>query len=201
MNVADLDRKLQAAREPALEVDYQQDFPRQVLAGLRSPPTPRRPTAPVWRLRLAWGGGLAFACLLAGFALGRWHGRMEASAGTGQDVLADAKIISETLAMFPNRVRAIERDGQGLKLVLADQPEVPRSPPLYVRISDGTNSSSMVTFSGQEIQIAGQKMTVLAEAGGGVIVMGKDFAWSSGSADMLHNGIKIEARRLAPEAL
>ena len=200
MNDADLDRKLQAAREPALEVDYQQDFPRQVLAGLRSP-TPGRPTAPVWRLRLAWGGGLAFACLLAGFALGRWHGRMEATGGMGQDVLADAKIISETLAMFPNRVRAIERDGQGLKLVLADQPEVPRSPPLYVRISDGTNSSSMVTFSGQEIQIAGQKMTVLAEAGGGVIVMGKDFAWSSGSADMLHNGIKIEARRLAPEAL
>lgn len=200
MNDAELDRKLQAAREPSLAADYQQDFLRQVLAGLRSPP-PGRPAAPVWKLRLAWGGGIAFACLLAGFALGRWHGRMEASAGTGQDVLADAKIISETLAMFPNRVRAIEQDGKGIKLVLADQPEVPSSPPLYVRISDGTNSSSMVTFSGQEIQIAGQKMTVLAEAGGGVIVMGKDFAWSSGSAGTVPNGIKIEARRLASQAL
>lgn len=200
MNDAELDRKLQAAREPSLEADYQQDFPRQVLAGLRSSP-PRRPAAPVWRLRLAWGGGIAFACLLAGFALGRWHGRLEASAGTGRDVLADAKIIAETLALFPNRVRAIEQDGQGIKLVLADQPEVPSSPPLYVRISEGTNFSSMVTFSGQEIQIAGQKMTVLAEAGGGVIVMGQDFAWSSGSAGTLRNGIKIEARRLASQAL
>ena len=200
MNDAELDRKLQAAHEPSLEADYQQDFPRQVLAGLRSSPS-RRPATPVWRLRLAWGGGLAFVCLLAGFALGRWHGRGEISAGTGSDVLADAKIVGETLAMFPNRVRAIEQDGQGIKLVLADQPEVPNSPPLYVRITNETNSSSMVTFSGQEIQIAGQKMTVLAESGGGVIVMGNDFAWSSGTVGELHNGIKIEARRLAPQAL
>lgn len=200
MNDAELDRKLQSARAPSLAADYQQDFPRHVFTGLRAAP-PRRTTVPVWRLRLAWGGGIAFAFLLAGFALGRWHGRLEASTGTGQDVLADAKIITEALAMFPNRVRAIEQDGQGIKLVLADQPEVPNSPPLYVRITDGTNSSSMVTFSGQEIQIAGQKMTVLAEAGGGVIVMGNNFAWSSGSAGTLHNGIKIEARRLASQPL
>jgi len=115
--------------------------------------------------------------------------------------LADAKTISETLALFPHRVRAIESDASGLKLVLAEQPEVPDSPPLYVRICTGTQCASLVTFSGQEIQLAGQKMTVLAEPGGGVIVMGSDFAWSSGSAATLHNGIQIEARRLAYESL
>ena len=70
--------------------------------------------------------------------------------------------------MFPHQVRAIVQDESGLKLVLSDSGDVPVSPPLYVRISDGGHSSSFVTFSGQEIQAAGQSITVLADARGGI---------------------------------
>ena len=46
MNDSELDKKLKAARGPALESDYAEDFPRMVLANLRSVPgsaVPRKP--------------------------------------------------------------------------------------------------------------------------------------------------------------
>jgi hypothetical protein len=174
MNDAELDKQLRAARGPVLDADYVEDFPRMVLANLRSTPPPVIQPRPTWRPRLAWGFGMAL-CLLVAFAAGHWHGRMAAD----QDVLADSKLVQETLAMFPNRVRAIVRDERGMNLVLSDNEDVPVSTPIYVRICDGQNCSSLVTFSGQEIQIAGQKLTVLAEADGGIIVEGNQFAWSN----------------------
>jgi hypothetical protein len=53
-----------------------------------------------------------------------------------------------------------------------------------------------VTFSGQELEIAGQKVTVLADAQGGVIVTGSRFAWSSDGPAGTSGGLKIEARTL-----
>ena len=112
------------------------------------------------------------------------------------DSLASLKLIQETMAMFPNRVRAIVQDEHGLRLVLADQPEVPVSPPIYVRLCDGENCSSLVTFSGQEIQIAGQKLTVLSQADGGIILEGNKFFWSSSEPVYANRKLKIEAKNL-----
>jgi len=191
MNNSELEQKLKAAQGPALDAGYQAAFPQHVLANLRST---SRPSAPVqarffWRPRLAWALAVA-SCILVAFLAGRWHGRLEA----GQDVLADAKVIQQTLAMFPNRVRAIVRDERGINLVLSDKEDVPVSTPIYVRICDGKNCSSLVTFSGQEIQVAGQKVTVLSEAHGGIILEGNRFVWSSGGGGQLKRGMKIEAK-------
>jgi hypothetical protein len=196
MNDPELDRKLKAARGPALDRLYQETFPQTVLRNLRS--APRIPVRRRWSgwPRLAWGLATA-ACILIAFAAGHWHGRKLAS----QDVLADSKLIQETLAMFPNRVRAIVKDEHGLNLVLADQAVVPDSTPIYVRICDGKNCSSLVTFSGQEIQVAGQKLTVLSEADGGIILEGSKFVWSSTLRSLAKNGLKIEARSLPSGAM
>ena len=193
MNNSELDQKLKAAREPALDPDYTADFPRQVLAGLHRAPreTPRASRA--WSWRLAWAAATA-VCILAAFATGRWHGRTEAA----RDVLASTKLVQETLAMFPNRVRAIVRDERGLNLVLSDQADVPVSAPIYVRISGGGQAASLVTFSGQEIQVAGQKITVLSDAQGGIILEGSRFVWTSTSLaeNQAAAGLKIEAKFL-----
>lgn len=198
MNDSELEKKLKAARGPALAADYQEAFTRRVLANLRSAPRTAGTLRPSWRPRLAWG--LAFATgLLLAFAAGHWHGRQAAD----QDVLMDAKLIQETLAMFPNRVRAIVRDERGMQLVLSEQEDVPASPPIYVRLCEGGKCSSMVTFSGQEIQIAGQKLTVLAEAGGGILVEGNQMVWSSsgGGANSTGNKWRIEAKNLSSRVL
>jgi hypothetical protein len=193
MNNQDLEKKLKGAPGPALESEYLEDFSRIVSAKIRSAPPRRRPPV-AWLPRLAWSGGIALACLLVGFAVGHWRGRMEvASSG---ELLENTKLIRETLAMFPNQVRAIVQDDQGMRLVLSQEPDVPVSAPLFVRICDGKHCSSLVTFSGQEIQVAGQKLTVLSDANGGVIIVGNDFAWSSSEPFYAKSGLKIQAKSL-----
>jgi hypothetical protein len=196
MTDPELDKKLAAARTPDLSPDDDADFPRAVLARLRSAPAAQAASQKMWLPRLAWGLSFALVFLIIGFAIGHWRGKTEL-ATTTPDLLADAKVINETLALFPNRIRAIIKNDHGLQLVLSDQPDVPNSTPLFVKICDGKNCSSLVTFSGQELEIAGQKITVLADSHGGVILEGNQFVWSSGMQNLAQNGLRIEARTLS----
>jgi len=193
MNNPELDSILKKARTPERPEEFWAEFPQQVAGGLNRARTENYRPERNWFPRLAWGFATAI-CILAAFAIGHWRGRVEMKTST--DVLANAKVVSETLAMFPNQVRAIVQDERGVNLVLSDSADVPASPPIYVRICDGKHSSSLVTFSGQEIQIAGQKMTVLSDAQGGIILMGNDFAWSSREPTYAKNDLKIEAKNL-----
>ncbi|MGA2870488.1 MAG: hypothetical protein ABSF34_15180 [Verrucomicrobiota bacterium] len=201
MTDSELDQKLAAARPPKLEPDYAADFSRTVLTRLRSASTPKVLAEHHWLPRFAWGAGFALVFLLAGFALGHWRGKTETTAAPANDLLSNVKLINETLAMFPNRVRAIIQNEQGTQLVLADQPDVPDSPPLFVKICDGKHCSSLVTFSGQDLEVAGQKITVLSDANGGIILEGSQFVWSSTGPNRLQNGLKIEAKSLASQKL
>jgi hypothetical protein len=200
LNKSKLDSILKKARIPQPPEEFWEDFPGQVARELNRPLRTERPARPPWFLRFAWGLGLA-ACVFVAFSIGHWRGRMEATAALPQDVLANAKVVSETLAMFPNQVRAITEDKNGLRLVLSDNGAVPSSSPIYVRVCDGKNCSSLVTFSGQEIQVAGQKITVLADTKGGIILMGNDFVWSSEVKTYSDSRLKIEAKTLSTAAL
>ena len=194
MNDFDLEKKLKAAQVPARDEDYWESFPRLVSAKLRTAPAGRPMVERHWLPRLAWGGGIAFACLVIGFAIGHWHGRMEKN--DPYALLQNGKMLHEVLTLFPNRVRAIIQDEHGVQLVLSDQADVPASTPIYVHICDGKQCSSLVTFSGQELEIAGQKVTILSDAQGGVIVTGSRFVWSSDQPVGAQSGLKIEARTL-----
>jgi hypothetical protein len=83
-----------------------------------------------------------------------------------------------------------------MQLVLSDAEDVPVSTPLWVKVCQGEHCTTLVTFSGQELQIAGQKMTVLADAEGGVILSGDRFAWSSDGPKSGTHDLKIQARAL-----
>ena len=194
MNNPELESILKKARLPETLPESLEMLPRRVAARLkRGDPAPR--PARRFSPHLAWACGLA-ACAAIAFAAGLWRGRMETGTVAAADPLASVKLIRETLAMFPNQVRAIVQDEDGLKLVLSDSRDVPASPALYVRICDGKHCSSFVTFSGQEIQVAGRKITVLADGRGGIILTGSKFAWSStGRTDAIDH-LKIEARNL-----
>jgi hypothetical protein len=193
MNNSELDALLKKARTPERPEEFWEEFPQQVTRGLNRARTENFRPRQNWFPQLAWGFATAI-CIVAAFAAGHWRGRMEAKASS--DVLADATMVRETLAMFPNQVRAIVQDEHGLNLVLSDNADVPASPPIYVSIYDGKHRSSLVTFSGQEIQIAGQKLTVLSDAQGGIILMGNDFAWSSRDPAYAKNDLKIQAKNL-----
>jgi len=143
---------------------------------------------------LAWGLATA-ACVLLAFGLGYWHGRSALA-----DPLANRDVMRETIAMFPHRVRAIVEDDRGLNLILSDTADIPASAPLYIRVTDGRHISSYLTFSGQEITLAGQLVTVLADPRGGVILTGDHFLWSD-TERVSAGRLKIQARTLGPVAM
>jgi hypothetical protein len=186
-----LDAILKKARLPKVPDESLELFPRRVVSRLKHQDVPR-PTERRLAPRLAWVFGLA-ACIMIAFVLGHRYGQMDAQEADG---LTSVKFVHETLAMFPNQVRAITRDESGVKLILSENGDVPASPPIYVRICDGRHCASAVTFSGQEIQIAGQTLTVLSDSKGGIILTGNRFVWSNTERLNASKQLKIEARNL-----
>jgi hypothetical protein len=193
MNNSELDTLLKKARMPERPEDFFETFPQQVAGQLRRTKRQRLQIKSRWFPGLAWGLA-SVVCVLIAFAIGHWRGQMETETAASNDVLQNAKFVQATLAMFPNQVCAIMHDQHGLNLILSNPGDVPASPPIYVRICDGKNCSSCVTFSGQEVQIAGQKLTVLSDARGGIILAGNHFLWSNSGRVALDHGLKIEAK-------
>jgi hypothetical protein len=197
MKKPDLESILKRARLPETPEESADLFARRVVARIKRGER-LAPAARDFPFRLAWGVALA-SCLLvlSGWLVSRPHGATK----DAEDALANPKVIRATLAMFPNQVRAIVEDKRELHLVLSDRDDVPASPPLYVRICDGQRCTSVVTFSGQEVLAAGQTLTVLSDTRGGVILEGRDFAWSSGEPAAAEHHLKITARNLGKVAM
>jgi hypothetical protein len=198
MKPSDLDSILKKARTPEPPGEFWEEFPQQVARQLNRPLRETRAAGRNWFPRFAWTAAMV-VCVIIAFAIGHWRGRTEMA--QRQDLLANAKFVHETLAMFPNQIRALVQDSGGVHVVLADSSNVPSSSPLYVRVCDGKNCSSLVTFSGQEIQVAGQKMTVLSDTQGGIILMGAHFVWASNEKMYSNSRLKIEAKNLDTAAL
>ena len=193
MNDAELDRQLRAAQVPARSDDYWEKFPRRVAAARRAVPAESRP-ARAWWPRFAWAGALA-AALVAGFILGRGHAptpRADTYAW-----LRDENALREVFTLFPNRVRAIVQDERGVHLVLSEQADVPSSPPLWIEFDERGRRHAAVTFSGQELQIGGERVEVLANPQGQVTLVGDGVFWSSAEPASMHPTMQIQARALA----
>jgi hypothetical protein len=197
MNNPELESLLKKARLPEISGESLEMFPRRLVARLKHHEAPAR-SARNFSPRMAWAFGLAAGFVLA-FAMIHWCGQFKTV--PSPDALADIKVVQKTLAMFPNEVRAIAEDEHGLNLELSENADVPVSPPLYIHICNGKHCSSFVTFSGQEIQFAGQKVTVLADARGGIILAGDEFVWSNTEQSDARNHLKIEAKNLGVMAM
>jgi hypothetical protein len=198
MNDAELNRILKAAKVPERTEEFWARFPRRVTSHLHWKPAITGKSGRFWRL--AWALSAVAACLVVGFMAGHWRGHEEAVAENG--LLQNAKMIQETFAMFPNRVKAIVQDQRGINLVLSDKDDVPRSTPLWIKICDGKTCAAMVTFSGQEIKLGSKELTVLTDAHGKIILAGDNFLWSNGDALLAGNDkLKIEAKTLASVVL
>jgi hypothetical protein len=192
MNNRELDDLLRSAPVPEREPDYWRDFPGEITRRLRRPDAkvqaPARPRPPL----LAWGIGFAAACLAIGFVIGHWHGRMRTA--DAYALLQNGKVLREVLALFPNRVRAIVQDEHGVQLVLSDQPDVPNSTPFWIKVCERGQCRAVVTFSGQEFKIAGERVEVLADAQGRVMLVGDRLFWSSAEPNRTSANLRIQAR-------
>ena len=192
MNNSQLTKLLKSVPAPERSPEFWEQLPGRISAKVYW--REMRRTGPDAALRhpqrVAWGISLATVCLLVGFAFVQWRGTEKAN-----EWLRNERLIREVLGMFPNQIQAIVQDESGLRLVLADEPNVPESTPLWVKICEVGHCRSIVTFSGQTLQIAGQRVEVLADARGDVMLVGDHFFWSAGNAAP-KNQLRIDARQL-----
>jgi len=187
MNNDELDQLVRRSAVPERPAEFWDQFPGKVIEGITPAHRPAsKPTTDrgYWLtlfgspLRpLAFGLGLAVMCAVVGFALGFWKGQ-QSTAGDSQ--LAEMrKCFREIEAMFPHQVQAIVLDQKGARLVLADQPNLPAAPPLYLRICGPSGCQRFVTFSGQQICVNGDVCDVLLDRHGSVLLVGQRLLWSA----------------------
>jgi len=130
---------------------------------------------------------------MIGLAFGLWRERKPSDTFA---LFQNEKTVREILAMFPNRIRAIEQDEHDVRLVLSDNADVPDSTPLWIKICDGKKCRVVVTFSGQGFQIAKESVEVLADAQGHVMLVGNQFIWSSAEPNQARDRLRIQAKPL-----
>jgi hypothetical protein len=173
----ELDQLLKSARVPARVPEFWERMPQRVSAKLhwQQHRKNKENNLPSRSVR-GWVLGITGAAvlILSGFMAGNWHGGRQTTA-----LLQNEKLLREVLATFPNQVRAIVQDENGLHLLLAEEPNVSQSQPFWIKVCEGDTCRSMVTFSGQTVSIAGRKVEVLADARNGVMLVGEHFFWST----------------------
>jgi hypothetical protein len=205
MNNKELDRILKSARVPERPAEYWEGFPREVTKKARDlGRAEQRGQEPeiknafgTWFTGLRWKPalvvGLAFTCIVLGFVLGLWRGQ---SSGADPQLAEVGKYFREIAALFPNQLEAIVFDEAGAHMVLADRPNVPVSPPVYVKICGPKGCQRFVTFSGQQIRVNGDVFEVLVDRQGDVLLVGGQWVWSSSEPAGKSRPYRIEARAL-----
>src|ERR1035441_1121130 len=216
MKDRELNEILKRAAVPDRAADYWERFPSQVAAGIkrrsqhaRTEKSADAPVAGVAEEGNAWAWvstfrslvsrpafivAVAAICLAVGFGVGTWKGQRP----PGKDAqLAEArKYFHELEALFPNQLQGIVFDQQGTHLVLAPEPKLPASPPLYLKVCGPKGCQRFVTFSGQQIHVNGDVCDVLVDHQGNVLVVGQETLWSDTRGAVRNGPYQIEAKAL-----
>jgi hypothetical protein len=105
------------------------------------------------------------------------------------------KCYSEIAPLFPNRLCALVREQQDLRLILADD-GVPLSPPVYLKICRSEGCVQFITFSGQQIEIDGEAYDVLTDANGHVLLAGQKLVWTSARPEVVGKRYRVQGKIL-----
>jgi hypothetical protein len=161
-----LDDILKQAWVPDRSPGYWESFPGRVTRGIAD--RSRLKTAPTnpW---LPWAIGAVTVCLALAIAM------FVSRSGTPQaePPVSYVQLYRQIEAMFPNQVQAIFVDGRGVKLVLAENADVPRSQPLLINACRQDDCRHVITFSGQQVKINGDTWDVLVNGQNQVVVAGR----------------------------
>jgi hypothetical protein len=195
MNDSDLDRQLRSAGVPERDANYWENFPSQVLVTLLAPHRPAEPPPTLMFPRLAWAAIVATACVALSIAFTDGGASSRTTAPVAW--LKNQTALREVLTLFPNRVQAIVQDERGVQLVLSEQADVPTSPALWIEFEEHGHRGTAVTFSGQQIEIAGERVEVLANPQGQITLIGERIFWSSVLPGRSTDGVRVRAEELA----
>ena len=206
MTDKELNEVLQRAAVPERGEDYWERFPSQVTAEMERRRQHARAvdkgnTIWTWTGALrsfvgepAFALGVVIVCLVLGFILVSWNGHR--FPGMDSQLVEARKYFRELEALFPHQLQAIVFDQQGTHFLLAPEPNLPASPPLYLKICGPKGCQRFVTFSGQQIRVNGGVCDVLVDRQGKVLVVGQETLWSDAKNAVRSGPYQIEARAL-----
>ena len=172
-----LDELLKRLRVPERSPGYWEYLPKRILARIEAQSARQR--QPRRLSFLAWGLGLATACLAIGLTVGAWWSNRNGETLHAAQLAESQKLFQEVAAMFPNRLQSIVVDRAGVRLELSDTENIPESTPLLLSVCKGRVCQRIITFSGQNVNIDGQSCEVLADGKGHILLVGPRFVWSS----------------------
>ena len=136
-----------------------------------------------------WGFGLAAVIATLILCVGLWIRSQTMAAQPNY-----TKLYREIESMFPNQVRAIVVESDGVKLELSDKANIPSSSPLRVDVCHNQQCRTYITFSGQRIRVNEENWDVLADGGGHVVVVGPDIVWTSAKPTLRAGAYHIDAK-------
>jgi hypothetical protein len=150
-----------------------------------------RHTGSMWRLAVA--GALVLVIGLSAI----WM-RSPSRAEGGLDITTGAVLWHQFEAAFPNRLMAVIARGDDVSVELAPNALPSTNQSVLVTLHGrGGKEITVLSFSGGSacLDLGGQKLCfeILATDGGGVILAGKDFLWTSEQSSRLA-GYQVEAR-------
>jgi hypothetical protein len=116
MKNIDLDSEIKGLRVPERSQEFWDAFPDRVLEELRAAPA-NRPAREPSMPRVAWGFGIALACIVLGFSFGQ----SGAPKRLYYAVVKHERALSESVRQFPGHVCALMQDEHGMWVVMEDQ--------------------------------------------------------------------------------
>lgn len=187
MNDPQLDRLLRSVRPPARTAGYWESFPETVQRRLRRGRGAAESSAksgwPPWAL-LPWLATVGAAIALGLLLLWPRSKPVETAEFTPSELQTYREIWRQISTLFPHQVRAVILGPDGPRVLLADQPNLPVSPPVVLRRCAANGCDTALTFSGQSLRFAGRELEVLTDSRGGVIVAAEDAIWPGSSASL-----------------
>ena len=186
---------LKASKVPERSDQHWEIFPNEIMRAIE-----RRGSSALKELHpvgpsfgRVWAIGLACACVVIAFVFGFWRG--QESKSKASDFAAIQKYFREIELLFPNQLQAVVIDANGPRFVLSESANMPRSTPVVIRVCEGKRCKTVLTFSGQKIQVNNETCEVLLDSKGDVIVVGDDIVWSSAEGNS-RRSMHVEARAL-----
>lgn len=179
MNDRELDHLLKSAAPPGREEEYWREFPARVRRSLGDD-SARLVRNSSSALRISWKLGLTGACaVVAAIFLLRFTNPKDPGA---MELGELRKCYRELATLFPKQLQAVVLESGQFRLQVSGGSEVPDSPPLLVRVCRASRCATVVTFSGQQVEVLGRKFEVLADGRGGIIFLGQEGVWKPGQA-------------------
>ncbi|MGV3753956.1 MAG: hypothetical protein ACO1QS_01080 [Verrucomicrobiota bacterium] len=196
MKDPELDKLLRSVQPPERSPEEKVEFPQQVIRQLSRPGHHQtvmvvpKPRFPLWAL------GFATACLVIGFLVGRFPEPPVQPPVAAVSTPDYAKLFKEVATLFPDRLRGVVVRGDELELVLADQPERLAANPLLVEICQDGRCRTVITFSGQKLEVDGHSIEVFTGTDDRVIVLTDNQLWTSQNPGEIVDGFRINAHFL-----